>query len=69
MKYYVRKYQYYGSYSNWKEVTREVALHKEKVLVWCDGECYAPYQVICAESVEAYENGDFYAKYKATHFE
>jgi hypothetical protein len=58
MKYEVRQYKAYGQWTNWKEVSKEVAEHKAKVRVkawvgddapyggydWC-----APYQVRIVE--------------------
>ena len=60
-KYFIRKYRYAGMYTEWKEVTREVALHKSQVEV--DG--YCPYEVIHIESIEAFEKGDFYVQWEA----
>lgn len=46
-KYFVRKYRFQGMYSDWKEVSKEVAEKKAKVSV-CNREndvYYCPYEV------------------------
>lgn len=41
-RYFVRKYIRFGEWSNWKEVTKEVAERKQKVTV---GGWHNPYEV------------------------
>ena len=42
----VRKYQRFGSYSSWKMIDSEKALHKLSVFVeGDDGSAYCPYEV------------------------
>jgi hypothetical protein len=47
VKYFIRKYRFQGMYSNWKEVSKEVAEKKAKVSVYDreNGVDYCPYEV------------------------
>jgi hypothetical protein len=49
MKYFVRKYKYFGQWSQWKEVSKEVAMQKSQVLVSYEGVHYCPYQIKMVE--------------------
>lgn len=46
-KYFIRKYRFQGMYSDWKEVSKEVAEKKAKVSVHdrANGLYYFPYEV------------------------
>jgi hypothetical protein len=46
-KYFIRKYRFQGMYSDWKEVSKEVAEKKAKVSVYdrVNGLDYFPYEV------------------------
>lgn len=48
-KYFVCKYIAFGWYSDWKEVSKEVAERKAEVLVYRDGCYYRPYKVKVVE--------------------
>jgi hypothetical protein len=47
VKYFIRKYRFQGMYSDWKEVSKEVAEKKAKVSVYDreNGVDYCPYEV------------------------
>lgn len=46
-KYFVRKYRFQGMYSDWKEISKEVAEKKANVSVYSrvTGVDYCPYEV------------------------
>lgn len=48
MKYMVRKYKWFGDWTEWKEVSREVADHKRKVKNYAG---FHPYEVREVEEV------------------
>lgn len=48
-KYFIRKYKVFGCYSDWKEVSKEVAERKAKVTVCYDGCYYHPYEIKVVE--------------------
>ena len=48
-KYFISKYVALGLYSDWKEVSKEVAEKKAKVLVRRNGCDYHPYEIKVVE--------------------
>lgn len=54
MKWYVRKYKRFGEWTEWKEVSEEVAQHKAKVVITAlddfdDEQQYCPYEIKAVE--------------------